>query len=206
MSEPLYPDDTGTLTAPQRRAFQELLRGPFVSSLKAPEIFATVSDSRKELASQLDNLFLDLVVDDQAGVAYTRARETDVPEQRSIVRTMSLTFMDTVVLLWLRHELVKTSPNERTLVDEDDAYEATVPYQPSRGTDHTAQRKQFTATWNKMKNNSIVNETPVAGRFEVSPLLRIVFSAEHVAQVERSYQDFLAEHTAESSQEEDDRV
>lgn len=51
----LHETDTGTLTAAQRQAFAALLRGPFISVDKQPEIFRTVSANREVLAQQLDS-------------------------------------------------------------------------------------------------------------------------------------------------------
>lgn len=189
----LHDGDTGTLTAAQRRALADLIRGPYVSSLTKPEIFRTVSDSRALLAQQLDNVFLTLTVDDDAGVAYTSTWDADVDAKRSLLRTMNLSFIDTVILLHLRRELVNTTPNERAIVDEDEVFEATSAYQAATGTDHTAQRKKFEGSWNKMKSNSIVVKTPTEGRFEISPVLRIIFSAEEIAAVSDSYEDLLEE-------------
>ena len=76
----LHENDTGTLTGPQRRALAELIRGPYISTLTKPEVFRTVADSRVVLARQLDNIFLTLVVDEDAGVAYTRLWDADVAE------------------------------------------------------------------------------------------------------------------------------
>lgn len=195
MDNKLHEADTGTLTGPQRRALAELIRGPYVSILSKPEVFQTVSASREVLAQQLDNVFLTLVVDDNAGVAYVKSWDENVAEQRALLRTMSLTFMDTVVILHLRRELTTTNPNERTIVDESEVYEATLPYQGASGTDHTAQRKKFDAAWNKMKNNSIVMKTPTEGRFEVSPVLRIIFSAEEISAVTEAYEKLLEEQS-----------
>lgn len=192
----LHDNDTGTLTGPQRRALTDLLRGPFVSYAKSPEIFTTIAHSRTVLAEQLDNLFLQLIVDEQAGIAYAKSWDEEVAEKRALFRTVSLTFMDTVLLLHLRRELIMTNPNDRAIVDEDEVYEATLPYHALAGTDHTAARKKFDAAWNKMKTNSIVNSTPTEGRFEVSPVLRIIFSADEVAAVSASY-DTLQEETNE---------
>ena len=143
MDNKLYDGDTGTLTGPQRRALAELIRGPYVSSIKTPEVFQTVSGSREVLAQQLDNLFLTLIVDDDAGVAYTKAWEVDVPDKRAMLRKTSLTFMDTVIILHLRRELVSTSPTERTIVNEDEVFEATMPYQGKSTTDKSNPRKQL---------------------------------------------------------------
>ena len=191
MDNTLYDGDTGTLTGPQRRALAELIRGPYVSSIKSPEVFQTVSGSREVLAQQLDNLFLTLIVDDDAGVAYTKAWEVDVPDKRAMLRKTSLTFMDTVVILHLRRELVSTSPTERTIVNEDEVFEATVPYQGKSTTDKSNPRKQFIASWNKMKRNSIVIDTPTEGRYEVSPVLRIIFSGEEIAAITESFRTLL---------------
>ncbi|QMV84329.1 DUF4194 domain-containing protein [Corynebacterium hindlerae] len=195
MDNKLHETDTGTLTGAQRRALAELIRGPYISHLNKPEVFQTVSASREVLGEQLDNLFLTLIVDDNAGVAYVKAWDENVAEQRALLRTMSLTFMDTVVILHLRRELVTTNPNERTIVDETEVFEATLPYQAAGGTDHSSRRKKFDAAWNKMKNNSIVIKTPTEGRFEVSPVLRIIFSAEEIATVTKSFETLLEEHT-----------
>ncbi|PAT12431.1 DUF4194 domain-containing protein [Corynebacterium hadale] len=191
MDNKLYDGDTGTLTGPQRRALAELIRGPYVSSIKTPEVFQTVSGSREVLAQQLDNLFLTLIVDDDAGVAYTKAWEVDVPDKRAMLRKTSLTFMDTVIILHLRRELVSTSPTERTIVNEDEVFEATMPYQGKSTTDKSNPRKQFTASWNKMKRNSIVIDTPTEGRYEVSPVLRIIFSGEEIAAITESFRTLL---------------
>ncbi|TVX77553.1 DUF4194 domain-containing protein [Corynebacterium sp. NML180780] len=191
MHNTLYDGDTGTLTGPQRRALAELIRGPYVSSIKTPEVFQTVSGSREVLAQQLDNLFLTLIVDDDAGVAYTKAWEVDVPDKRAMLRKTSLTFMDTVIILHLRRELVSTSPTERTIVNEDEVFEATMPYQGKSTTDKSNPRKQFTASWNKMKRNSIVIDTPTEGRYEVSPVLRIIFSGEEIAAITESFRTLL---------------
>ena len=191
MDNKLYDGDTGTLTGPQRRALAELIRGPYVSSIKTPEVFQTVSGSREVLAQQLDNLFLTLIVDDDAGVAYTKAWEVDVPDKRAMLRKTSLTFMDTVIILHLRRELVSTSPTERTIVNEDEVFEATMPYQGKSTTDKSNPRKQFTASWNKMKRNSIVIDTPTEGRYEVAPVLRIIFSGEEIAAITESFRTLL---------------
>ena len=193
-STTLYEGDTGTLTSGQRRALAELIRGPYVSMLTSPEIFSIVSSSREVLAQQLDNLFLTLIIDDNAGVAYTKTWEADHPDKRAMLRTLPLKFVDTVVLLHLRKALIHTNPNERTIVDENEVFEATLPYQAAEGTDHTKQRKRFEAAWNKFKKNSIEVKTPTTGRYEVSPVLRILFSAEEIAAVTASYQQVLEDN------------
>mgnify|MGYP002724453846 FL=1 len=187
----LHDGDRGSLLAPVRQALALLIKGPFVSATKTPEVFSTISAHRETLAAQLDNLFLSLVIDDAAGVAYAKAWDEEHDDQRALFRKHPLTFMDTVVLLHLRHTLVLTNPTERAVVSEDEVFEATLPYQGAEGTDKAASRKKFTATWNKLRNNSIITSTTSEGRFEVSPVLRVVFSPEDIAAVTAAYQEIL---------------
>jgi len=187
----LHDGDRGSLLASVRQALALLIKGPFVSATKTPEVFSTISAHRETLAAQLDNLFLSLVIDDAAGVAYAKAWDEEHDDQRALFRKHPLTFMDTVVLLHLRHTLVLTNPTERAVVSEDEVFEATLPYQGAEGTDKAASRKKFTATWNKLRNNSIITSTTSEGRFEVSPVLRVVFSPEDIAAVTAAYQEIL---------------
>ena len=196
----LHETDTGTLTAAQRQAFAALLRGPFISVDKQPEIFRTVSANREVLAQQLDNLFLTLIVDDSAGVAYAKNWDTDIEGSRILMRKHPLTFMETVVLLHLRHMLVMTSPNERAVVGEEEVFEATLPYQSAAGNDKAAQRKKFQAAWNKMKDRSIVRTTTTEDRFEMSPVLRLIFTAEEVAAVSDSFASLLDDDDDDSGE------
>lgn len=189
----LHENDRGTMTAAQRRAFGELLKGPFVAMDRTPEVFKTISAHRELFASALDNLFLTLVVDDVAGVAYAKSWEEEVEEARTLIRKKALTFAESVILLNLRHDLMRESPSERVVVSEDEIFERCLPFFSSLGTDKAAAGKKFTAAWNKLKEVSIVRPTPVDGRFDVSPVLRLVFSAEQVAQLEANYHQLLEE-------------
>ncbi|PRQ12439.1 hypothetical protein C1Y63_01210 [Corynebacterium sp. 13CS0277] len=187
----LTPRDTGTLDAAQRRAFGALLRGPYVRADKQPEMFRTIAAHREVLASQLDNLFLTLVVDDASGIAYATAWEEDVEDSRQLYRAQSLTFLQSAILLHLRHQLVVTSPAERTIVDKEHVAEAVADVMTSLGTDKAAREKRFQAAWQKLLDWSLVSTTPTPGRFEVSPVLRLIFSADEVRAITRAYRDYL---------------
>lgn len=190
----LHENDNGTMTAAQRRAFGELLKGPFVSIDRTPEVFKTISVHRELFASHLDNLFLTLVVDDAAGIAYAKSWEEDATESRTLMRKKALSFAESVLLLSLRHELMRESPSERVVVSKDEIFEGCLPFLSSLGTDKTAAWKKLDAAWNKLKDVSIVRATPVDGRFDVSPVLRLIFSAEEIAQLEANYRQLLEEN------------
>ena len=189
----LTETDTGTLTLKQRRALVKLIKGPFITATASAdrEDFTVVVESRAVLAQQLDNLFLTLVVDEIAGIAYTKVWDTDIEGTRSLLRAKPLNFVETVIILHLRRQLAKASPNERTIVDKLEVFEATAPYQSAQGTDHTKQQKQFDAAWNSLVKAKVVVETPTPGRWEVSQVLRVAFSSDEIKAVSDSFEELL---------------
>lgn len=193
-SHQLHDNDRGTMTAPQRRAFAELLKGPFISFDRTPEVFTTISLNRGLFEQALDNLFLTLIVDDVAGIAYAKSWDEDLAEgeSRTLMRRKSLTFAESVILLQLRHDLMKESPSERVVVSENEVFERCLPFFTSMGTDKAASEKKFNAAWNKLKEVSIIRAVPaMEDRFEISPVLRLIFSAEEIAQLEANYTQLL---------------
>ena len=127
-------------------------------------------------------------------MAYAKNWDTDIEGSRILMRKHPLTFMETVVLLHLRHMLVMTSPNERAVVGEEEVFEATLPYQSAAGNDKAAQRKKFQAAWNKMKARSIVRTTTE------DRVLRLIFSAEEVAAVSDSFASLLDDDDDDSGE------
>ncbi|WP_311354508.1 DUF4194 domain-containing protein [Corynebacterium pyruviciproducens] len=125
----LTETDTGTLTLSQRKALVKLIKGPFITTTTPAdrEDFRVIVESRTLLSQQLDNLFLTLVVDETAGVAYTKVWDTEVDGARTLLRAKPLTFVETVIILHLRRQLAKSNPNERTIVEKQEVFEATAP-------------------------------------------------------------------------------
>ena len=99
----LTETDTGTLTLSQRKALVKLIKGPFITTTTPAdrEDFRVIVESRTLLSQQLDNLFLTLVVDETAGVAYTKVWDTEVDGARTLLRAKPLTFVETVIILHL---------------------------------------------------------------------------------------------------------
>ena len=86
------------------------------------------------------------------------------------------------------------------MVGEEEVFEATLPYQSAAGNDKAAQRKKFQAAWNKMKDRSIVRTTTTEDRFEISPVLRLIFTAEEVAAVSDSFASLLNDDDDDSGE------
>lgn len=189
----LWPGDTGTLSFASRRALSRLLTGPLVQSHRQPEIWAAVVSDEPALRSRLADVFLDLVLDHDAGIAFTRQVDTggqvDVP---AVLRTETLSHMDTVLLLHLRSELTVAQPGERVIVDRKDVAERVDVYRSAIDSDRARYTRKFDASWNRLKTYSLLSDTETEGRAEVSPVLRHLFDADVVAGIRDEYLALVA--------------
>lgn len=134
-------------------------------------------------------MFLDLVIDDERGIAFIRNAETydDAPQ---VVRTSALTVMDTAMLLHLRRELVSASGPGRVIVGRDEVFEHLQAYRAQVSTDDAGFTKRINSSWTKMDTLGILLRTPTSaadGRFEVSPVLRLIFGPEQIEAVRTEY-------------------
>lgn len=197
----LWPGDTGTLSFASRRALARLLTGPLVQAHRQPEIWSAVASDEPALRSRLADVFLDLVLDHDAGIAFTRQVDTgghvEVP---AVLRTETLSHMDTVLLLHLRSELSVAQPGERVIVDRTDVAEQVDVYRRVIDSDRARYTRKFDASWNRLKTYSLLTEIETEGRAEVSPVLRHLFDADVVAGIRDEYRELIAAHGDESDE------
>lgn len=191
----MNPDETFPFEA--KRALVQLLRGPVVTHDAHRQQWSAILAHRTEIERRLADVFLDLVLDEDDGIAFTRPQPApDDPKLAppQVLRTETLTFMDTLVVLALRYQLLVAPPGQRVIVEYDDIVADMDPYRGRYTTDGSGFRKRINASWEKMKKYSLVAPADTPGRFEVSPVLRQLFDANEVALVEAEYRRLLDVH------------
>lgn len=199
MSTLMWPEDTGTLSYHSRRALVQLLKGPMVTAQEHPQVWQAVVSDEEALRSALHNVFLDLVLDEDAGIAFSRpaagGQDVDTGDGKrepmpKVLRTESLSHVDTLIILHLRQELALSAPGERVIVDRGDLREEVLLYRVDAERDETKLAKRFDAAFRRMADYSLVHATETEGRFEVSPALRQIFDAATVEGVRAEYEKF----------------
>lgn len=191
----MNPEETFPFEA--KRALVQLLRGPVVTHDAHRQQWSAILAHRAEIERRLADVFLTLVVDEDDGIAFTRPQPPpDDPKLAppQVLRTETLTFMDTLILLALRYQLLVAPPGQRVIVEFDDIAADMEPYRGRYTTDDAGFRKRINASWEKMKNYSLVSAADTKGRFEVSPVLRQLFDADEVVLVEAEYRRLLERH------------
>lgn len=189
----LWSGDNGTLREQSRRAVVALVRGPYLSSTRQAQLWSGLLADEQAIRSHLADMYLDLVVDVEAGVAFVRNVDDDEAGAPRVVRTAPLTFMDTAMLLHLRQVLVRESAGARAIVGEDEVAEQLSVYRSATTTDPAGFAKRVRASWRKLVDYGLLQATTTEDRWEISPVLRLVFGAEQVAAVQREYTRILAE-------------
>jgi hypothetical protein len=185
----LFPGDSGRLPVEARRALCQLLSGPSVDAQRHSKLWPALLRSEAAIRSALADLFLELVLDREAGIAFTRQAETDELEAPVLLRSSPLTFIDSVLLLHLRQQLAEADARGlRAVVEQAQLGEALAVYEKNLSTDRAGFLRRVGNAVQKMKDNHIL--TRLRGedeRYEVSPALKLLFSAEDVAALAQVY-------------------
>lgn len=194
--EGLWPGDCGTLPLNARRALLQLLRGPMVTASRHGELWAAIALNRPLIESALANLFLTLVVSETEGIAFVRDAPAIDDRIPTAVRKQKLTFVDTILLLTLRR-LLLLEGNGRAFVSKREVFDQLSAYRTATALDEAGFLKKLEASWSKFVKAVIVLPTEDEGRFEVSPVLALIFNAEEIEAVQAEYQALAAEDDEE---------
>lgn len=196
----LWDGDPGSLPRDTRRTLVRLLQGPYLTTELHPELWNALLKDEADIRRRLGDLFLELVIDRAAGLAFTRNASDPTGAAPSVMRAMRLTLVDTVLLLHLRTLLLRANtPGERVFVDRSEIDDHLSVYRPHTSTDHTGFMRLVSSSVDKLKRAALLRDTDVAERYEVSPVLALVFTADEVAAVTAEYRRLLGEDGRDSS-------
>lgn len=188
----LWPGDPGTLPLDVRRTLVALLRGPYVSPQRAPELWSTLLAHEGVIRRRLGDLLLDLAIDADTEVAFTRNLVPDPDFDRpvpSVLRGVSLTFIDSALLLHLRHLLLQgAAQHERVVVGRDELDAHMRAYSASSGHDEAQFGKRLLASINKMIKWSLLLPTDTEERWEISTALGLILTADEISGIEAEYE------------------
>lgn len=177
--------DRGRLADDTRRAIVALVRGPYLSAGRHPELWRALLRDRAAIELHLGNMFLEMVVDLERQLAFVRNAELEVETPR-VVRQLRLGLLDTALLLDLRQRLLHdVDVSGRVFVDRAELEEALAAYRPQASTNLAGFARAVAAAIEKMRKAAILLLTSQPERFEISPVLAVAFDADELAAVTR---------------------
>ena len=190
----LFVNDTGELPLDTRRVLVQLLSGPSLEGRRHPRLWPVLLRDEQIIRRRLAELFLELVLDRDLQVAFTSqvvAEELDIP---ILLRRAQLTFIDSVLLLFLRQRLTQAdSHGERAVIARDEMVENLTPYERAASTDRAGFSKRVNASIEKLKKHNILQKLRASeDRFEIAPTLKLLFSAEEIIALTALYDRMAA--------------
>jgi hypothetical protein len=191
-ARPLWSGDTGVLAERSRRAVLELIKGPYLAGSTSAALWSALLADEAAIRSRLHELFLDLVIDRIGEFAFVRNVTTDELAVPSAVRTASLTFLDTAMLLVLRQMLLSGEGDGRVIIGQEEVYEQLRVYRTVDRDEHDFDRR-LNSSWNNMKNKlRVIHQAGAEDRAEISPVLRLIVDAEQVSAISAEYRRIAA--------------
>jgi hypothetical protein len=197
----LFNGDTGTLRLDTRRCLVNLLNGPSIDGRRQSGLWMVLLRDREALQTYLHNIFLELVVDLPQQVAFIRQvaddGETDIP---ILLRRHQLTLIQSALVLYLRQRLTEAdAANERAVVSTREMNEHLVLFEKARNTDLARFDRQCESAIEKCKALNLIRPIRSSdARFEVSPTLKLLFSAEDIQALTATYKALQSAHPLSS--------
>ena len=190
----LFPGDRGTLKVETRRTLVQLLQGPSVDGRRQSKLWQVLLRDEALLRQHLHNLFLELVVDYDQTVAFTRQANVEELDAPILLRRASLTFLESALVLFIRQRLTHAdAQGERAVVSKAEMLEHLKVYERDRNVNHARFDKQMDNAVEKAKKLNLLHK--IRGgeeRFEVSPTLKLLFPAEDIEALAGTYRAILA--------------
>ncbi|MGO4701588.1 DUF4194 domain-containing protein [Dyella sp. 2RAB6] len=193
----LFEGDTGVLPLEVRRVLCQLLAGPSIDAGRHATLWPVLLRYEASLHSQLCELFLQLVIDREAGVAFVRQADTGELDTPVLLRSLPLTFIDTVLLLHLRQQLLEgEAQGRRAVVEEGALIDALSVYEKNVSTDRAGFAKRVAAAIGKLRESHVLERLRGSeDRYEVSPTLKLLFCAEDVQALTQVYRELRGADT-----------
>lgn len=175
------------LVEDSRRVLVVLLQGPFLDGRKDPERWGQLLRDRAALETRLADLYLELVVDDDAQVAFVRQSDEDPDAPKLLRRLSSLNRLDSVLLLVLRqHMLTQSARGQRAVVSRRELEQSLAAYRRSDSTDEAGFAREVRASIEKLRRHQLLDEQGDA--FEISPVLRLMITPDVAREFTALYQ------------------
>ena len=190
----LFIGDRGEMVLDTRRVLVQLLAGPSLDGRRHPKLWPVLVRDEVVIRRRLAELFLELVIDQEVQVAFTRQADTGELDVPRLLRRAQLTFIDSILLLHLRQRLTQAdSQGDRAVVSTDEMMEFLTLYERAANNDHAGFMKRVHASIEKIKKHSILQKIRSSeDRFEISPTLKLLFSAEEIQALTHLYQRMAA--------------
>lgn len=185
----LFDGDEGTLAFDVRRTLVDLLRRQVITRQAQPADWSCLLQYRGEITSRLHDLFLDLVVDEERGVAYKiQVHAEGSGDSPVLLRDTSYTREETVLLVFLRARRLseRSAGGENVFVDLGECLQAVESYRPAGATDVVGEQQRARKAVASLRAAGILAPTQDPERFAVTSVIEVVLSLTRLKELART--------------------
>lgn len=184
------------LPEPARRAWVSLLLNRYICKARHRVAWEGILACEDDLRDRLDEMYLDLVVDHEAEVAFKRQQEgEDVP--RVLRREKALSRDASFVLIFLRREYAFADPNDGpVMVARDQIAEFLRPYREDGDSDDARFSRRIDAAVNTLvKPWQILEPDPAVDYlFTISPVVGPLVGVDEMRRFEEAFRQAAVGH------------
>jgi hypothetical protein len=184
------------LAEPARRALVSLLLNRYICRARHRVAWQGILTSEKDLRARLDEMYLDLVVDHEAEVAFKQQQDgDDVP--RVLRREKALSRDASFVLIFLRREYAFADPDDGPMmVTRDQIAEFLRPYREDGDSDDARFSRRVDAAINTLvKPWQVLEPDPAVDYlFTVSPVVVPLIGVDEMRRFEEAFRQAAADH------------
>ncbi len=174
----LFPDDSGGLSLPQRRAFVCLLKNRFVSATGNPLEWRVIRENPEPFKSRLNDMFLDLHLDLQHEVVFKRQAASDGGgrEFPTLLHDTAYTREETILLAFLRmrFQSERSSGHEDVTVDRDEILTHVASFRPAHATNRSGDAAKAANAVDNLIKAKVLRKTNDNDRLRVSPVIAVL--------------------------------
>lgn len=188
----LYIGDTGELPNDARRILVHLLANGHVDHRRHPNLWNALIRHREKIQSRLCELYLELIVDLEARVAFQRQADTGELEAPRLLRDHQLRLYDSLLMLFLRQVLSHADAQGLLpTVSMEEILDHMVVYDPSGNRNSADFRTRVTAAVTRlyMKVGVLHKVSGVGAQYEISRVLKLMLGADEVNALRELYKN-----------------
>lgn len=184
-----WPGDCGTMSLPLRKVLVTLLKGPYLYREKRRDAWNLLMGNLPAVRAQLANLLLEVVVDEELGVAFVKKPEIEDEQIPSLLNRYAFRFLDSVLLVEMRDRLMRAQQSgQRAIMEADEIRAHLAVFDSASKTDEKVFDQHVKAVLARMKEKHLLLELSRGGSaWEVSPVLKVVFDASQVDALRHAY-------------------
>lgn len=179
----LFDGDDGTLTLAQRQTFVRLLKNYTLTAAQDPQDWTVLTEHAPLLKSRLNDLFLDLHLDRERGVAYKVQVRSDAPALfPPLLKDGAYTKEETVLLVYLRQkQLAERDAGQRyAVVERDECLEQIALYRPQHAPNAAGDRDRAERAVESTLRIGALVKTSDPERFTISAVIETLLPLERL--------------------------